>query len=262
MSVICSAGYTTTCLVILLIAYFIRSWRTLGICSSVPLVVLFGLIPFFPESPRWLLAQGKFEELEKWIRKVAKINGKTLDAKFDHNLPNILRKIDTQDPESQATIFDLFRTPNLRKKTLILAFLNFCNMGIFTGLNLYAPAFGGSPHWSVFLANIVEFPPYVFSQFLCDRLGRRLSLFYPMLLCSIACLITVGISSSATTTVLVLSMAAKFCITITFLVSELFEEVRYKLMFPFFDDLCNVLRCALVVVIAHSRLRHIRSPPK
>lgn len=225
MSVICSAGYTTTCLILLLVAYFIRSWRMLGLASSVPLVLLFGLWRFFPESPRWLLSQGKFDLLEKYVRKVARVNGTKLDPKFERDLPTILRDIDSQDHEHQASIFDLFRTPNLRKKTCILAFLNFCNMGIFTGLNLYAPAFGGNPHWSVLLANLVEFPPYIFAQFFCDRVGRRLSLFYPMLLCSAFCLMTVGLSGLDGTAVLVISLTAKFFITITFLVAELFEEV-------------------------------------
>lgn len=132
MSVICSAGYTTTCLVLLLIAYFTRAWRILGIASSAPLVLLFGLWMVFPESPRWLLSKGKFEELEIYIRKVARINGANLDPKFAQDLPQILRAIDTQDHEHDASIFDLFRTRNLRKKTLVLAFMNFCNNGIFT----------------------------------------------------------------------------------------------------------------------------------
>ncbi|XP_055328916.1 beta-alanine transporter-like [Paramacrobiotus metropolitanus] len=225
MSVICSIGYTSSVLLLLLIAYFVRDWHHFALASSVPLLSLFFLIPFFPESPRWLLAQGRLKELEVYVRKVARVNRVQLDPKFDQNLPLILANLDRHEDEETANLVDLFRTPNLRKKTLILAFINFCNSGIFTGLNLYAPAFGGNPHWSAFLTNMVEFPPYLFAQQICDRLGRRLSLFYFMLFCSIFCLVTAGITGGTALTVL--SLAAKFCITITFLVAELYEEESF-----------------------------------
>ena len=42
-----------------IIAYFIRSWQSLQLAISVPCVLL-GLYYFFvPESPRWLMAEGR-----------------------------------------------------------------------------------------------------------------------------------------------------------------------------------------------------------
>ncbi|OQV14659.1 Carcinine [Hypsibius exemplaris] len=224
MSVICSVGYTCSVFAVLGIAYAVRTWRGLALASSTPLLFIFALWKFFPESPRWLLAHKHYDRLEDYVKKVARINGKTLSPKFVADLPEILSQIDDAEFAEKTSLLDLFRTPNLRKKALLLSFVNFCNVGIFSGLNLYAPAFGANPHFNTLLANLVELPPYVFARFICDKAGRRLSLFYPMFLCSAFCLSTVAVSASAATTILALSLCAKFCITLTFLVAELYED--------------------------------------
>lgn len=225
IAVLCSAAYTSGVLLLGLMAYFVRSWRHLSLYSSVPLAIIFVVLyNFFPESPRWLLMQGKYGELEQFLRKVARVNKRPLESHFDESLPNILRLIHRDRSTKTHTIFDVVRFPNMRKKTLILVFINFCNKGVFLGLNYYAPGFGGDPHWNFFLTNVIEMPPYIFAEFVCDRIGRRLSLFLGMIVGSIAGLVAVMVPGSSLTAILLLSLTAKFCITFTYLIAELVEE--------------------------------------
>ena len=228
--VLCSAVYTMSVLLIIAIAYATRTWQRLSLFSSIPLILFLLSWPIFPESPRWLLARKHYTELEVHVRRVGRINGQKLPPNLDADLPLILRQIDNRIVAEKTSFFDCFCTPNLRKKTLFLILLTVANHGMFVGLNLFLPAFGKEPHLNALLANIIELPPCLFSRYICDKLGRRLSFFGPMLLYSVLCLVTACVSSSwqEGPTILGLVLAAKFCITFTYLVGDLFEEVQHS----------------------------------
>jgi hypothetical protein len=57
-----------------LVAVGIRDWKTLQIVCSVPIFALLLLYFILPESPRWLIATGRYEEAKKTIEKAAKMN--------------------------------------------------------------------------------------------------------------------------------------------------------------------------------------------
>ena len=55
----------------------IRDWKTLQIVVSAPLFLLLVLYFIVPESPRWLIATGRYKEAKETIEKAAKMNGVT-----------------------------------------------------------------------------------------------------------------------------------------------------------------------------------------
>ena len=56
--------------------YFIRHWRYLQLATMVPMALYLLLVSFVPESPRWLIGQGKLKEAEGILRRIAKTNRK------------------------------------------------------------------------------------------------------------------------------------------------------------------------------------------
>lgn len=53
-------------------------WRWLVAISSVPLLLLMLLYPLLPESPYWLLAMGRTQEVQAMLIRIARINGRDL----------------------------------------------------------------------------------------------------------------------------------------------------------------------------------------
>ncbi|XP_022106159.1 organic cation transporter protein-like [Acanthaster planci] len=110
-SIYFSIGYT----LLAICAYFLRDWRHLQLAISLPSFLFFSFLSFLPESPRWLISKRKFKQAEKVIRKIAKVNGSSVPA-------NLFSETDELQEKTvltrQATQIDLFRTPNMRKKTL------------------------------------------------------------------------------------------------------------------------------------------------
>lgn len=59
------------------VASYWSSWTYLYMAISFPTVILIGLYPWIPNSPRWLLKKGRIEEAKEVLLEAARINGKT-----------------------------------------------------------------------------------------------------------------------------------------------------------------------------------------
>lgn len=95
----------------------IRNWRWLMGILSAPAALLSLLYFIIPESPRWLLAKGKIEELERDVKKTAKINktfypSDIFDAKHEIQ--------ENKDCVGKATLRDLFRPMTICGRTLVM----------------------------------------------------------------------------------------------------------------------------------------------
>ncbi|XP_055858702.1 beta-alanine transporter [Episyrphus balteatus] len=173
------------------VVYLVRDWRFLSLAVSLPLLLLFSCFFVLPESPRWLAAFGKTKEAAKVLKTIARVNGKEIPTGYTAELTQKLTQSTTAHKKgSSHGIMDLFRSPNLRKKTIIITFIWFTNTSVYVGLSYYAPALGGDEIWNFFLAGAVELPTYLILWPGLHFFGRRWVLCLSMLTGGIACITT------------------------------------------------------------------------
>lgn len=72
VTILVNIAYSIALVSLSFVAWFIRDWRSLALTTTLPFLSFFVYWWYLPESPRWLLAQGKFEEAEQILRKIAK----------------------------------------------------------------------------------------------------------------------------------------------------------------------------------------------
>jgi len=195
------------------LAYGVRDWTWLALATSVPFLSYFVYLFFLPESLRWLLSQGKVDQVITQLEKVAEVNGrKVSDGVFkqfkETTEQQHLQSIQVRTGK-QGNIMDLLRTPNMRIKTLIISFSWVVNETVYVGLSYYGPSMGQDPYWSFFLSALVEIPGYVLCLLLMDRWGRRLLLCFCMIVSGIAAISTALMPSEAEMMTLVLFLIAK-----------------------------------------------------
>lgn len=103
------------------IAVMMSSWRGYLLATALPL----SLVPLFyfivPESVQWLISKQKYEQAVDCLKFVAKLNGRQV-AESDYTQFVDECKFRQQCSKTAANLMDLFKTPRLRRNTLILFF--------------------------------------------------------------------------------------------------------------------------------------------
>ncbi|XP_045769531.1 organic cation transporter protein isoform X2 [Maniola jurtina] len=157
------------------------------------------------ESPRWLWSQGRARESVAIIEKALKMNRSTETVETSV-LVSQCKVTCAKYSDDRAGTCDLFKTPNMLKKTLIICGCWFANSVVYYGLSLNTGKLNGNPYFLTFLMGVVEMPSYVIIMYFLDRVGHRALISVMMLLGGVSCLVVVALphgSHAATGVVLV-----------------------------------------------------------
>lgn len=161
------------------------------------------------ESPRWLWNQGRFKESIDIVAKALTMNRKPVLDKSYYESKAKSSPVSTVE-QPRANLSDLFRTPNLRAKTLNVCLNWFANSLVYYGLSLGVGSLPGNPYLILFINAVVEIPSYVTVVLLLDKLGRRAITSFLMLLGGICCIVAVHMVKGATITTTVVMMGKLF----------------------------------------------------
>ncbi|XP_072014083.1 organic cation transporter protein-like [Amphiura filiformis] len=176
-------------MILSVLAYFIRDWRHLQLVISLPILLFFLLGLIMHESARWLITHGKYDRAEKIIRKAAEVNKVTIPQEL-LNISNTKDHDEAHGKTYGYTQLDLFRTPKLRMKTLIILCNWFVISMVYYGLSLSTSGLGVNDYVAGFVSGAVEIPAILSGWFIIERWGRRNPHSIYMIVGGVACLIT------------------------------------------------------------------------
>ncbi|XP_030068611.1 solute carrier family 22 member 4 [Microcaecilia unicolor] len=207
-----------------LIAYFIRDWRMLLLALTVPGMLCIPLWWIIPESPQWLISQGRIEEAEIIIRKAAKMNSiAPPTVLFD---PMKLKDLRSQH-QRKHNCLDLVRTSNIRVLTIMTVLLwMIISIGYF-GVSLNTPNLNGDPFVNCFLMAVIEVPSYILAWLLLRTLSRRYSISSILFLAGGVLLLIQLVPSDLNILSIILVMTGKFGITAAFSMAYVYTAELY-----------------------------------
>ncbi|CAD6197049.1 unnamed protein product [Caenorhabditis auriculariae] len=211
------------------VAMFIRRWRQLTFFCNAPFAVLFCYYFFLPESPRWLVSVGRWEEAKTQLSKIAKLNGRT-DVDVEELLTilkNNQNESELEEQQRSHNVTDLFRTPNLRKKTLIVTYIWVMIAIIYNGLTLNVSNLPVDDYWSFIINGAVELPGYFVVWPILQKAGRRWALASTMMICGIGCVSAMFIPEGYPWLVASTSFIGKFGVGSGFAVIYIFAGELY-----------------------------------
>ncbi|KAL1512614.1 hypothetical protein ABEB36_002177 [Hypothenemus hampei] len=223
--------YTVGLIMLSGITYMIRDWIYLSLTTSVPFILYYFYWLVLPESPRWLLAKGKFEEASEILESLAKINGQEIPTSFKQQLKQKMMNRRTSSEEERLNrhlgLKDLLATPNMRLKTILITLNWFANNMVYVGLSYYGPSLGSNQYLAFLLSSIVEIPSYLASWILIDRWGRRWPLCLSMILSGCSCIGTVMVPKEIESLTLTLFLVSKSAISASFFIIYPFAGELY-----------------------------------
>uniref|UniRef100_U5ETI5 Putative synaptic vesicle transporter svop n=1 Tax=Corethrella appendiculata TaxID=1370023 RepID=U5ETI5_9DIPT len=229
--VICMMFFSVGYMMVAGFAYFINEWRTLQIALTLPGLLFMCYWWFTPESARWLISNNRTTEAIVWIKKVAKFNkvevpSEVLDKLVEEEKAAAESSENNKD-EPKASIIDLFRYPNLRKRSLIIFFAWYVNSLTYYGLSWNTNNLGGNALLNFVISGAVEIPGYTFLLFTLNTWGRRNVLAGAMIVAGVVLLLTMVVPEQHNWLIITLAMIGKMTITASYGAVYVFSSEQF-----------------------------------
>ncbi|XP_061331213.1 solute carrier family 22 member 7 [Pezoporus flaviventris] len=162
-----------------MVAYLVREWHWLLVAVTGPCLLSIVCLWWVPESARWLIANGQVKQAHRNLLRCARMNGRK-----DFTVsPQALRKMATdKKPGGSYSYISLFRTPVLRKISLCSGAVWFGVAFSYYGMSMNLTGFGLNMYLSQFVFGVIEIPAKMIMYVLVNRIGRRQSQAWSLIL--------------------------------------------------------------------------------
>lgn len=177
-----------------LFGWLVPNWRVLQAIISIPsLFCLLYFTPLLPESPRWLVLNGKYKEASKILARAARWNKSTIDtdklpARLEHIHDVHVKWKENNAQAASVNVVHLFKTPEMRFRTILQMFVWFQGALTNHGINFLGPKLAENPFVAFSCIGIGEILAPTAGAWLFSK-GRRIPITMTYFVGAIACFI-------------------------------------------------------------------------
>lgn len=148
-------------------------WRNILLIFHTPLLITISYFWIMPESFRWLMSKGRFEDAKKIMKNIGKVNGKVLSEKTLQSF-SARNAVETKRDGSEPSLVSLVLQ---HKKVLFRCILTpvwwITALFIYYGLTLSSVGISGNRYLNYSAVAAIELPGYLATVLLLNRLGRK-----------------------------------------------------------------------------------------
>lgn len=225
------------------LAFAVRPWRTLTLVLYVPVFLILSYYWILSESFRWLLSKNKQEAGKATLEYASRLNRKKISAKsMDFLLtaiPNQMRE--NKQANEENLLLRVIKSPVLLRRCCTTPILWMTTVFIYYGLSINSVSLTGNMYLNYIAIAAIEIPGFWTAVFVLDRVGRRVTLFCGFLICGLCCLAFAFVPKSMYTLSLVLYLIGKYCIglvmTSVYLYTAELYPTRYRHSFLGFSSM-------------------------
>lgn len=166
-----------------------EAWRGMLGSETLPALLYFFIIPFIPESPKWLIINGK---TDKAAHVLSKILATPEDIKKEIDVTKASLKGETKGAWSDLLKPGIIVAVVAGSAIAILGQFMGVNAVLYYGPKIFSEAGFDNPMFSTVLVGLVNFITTVIAVFIIDRVGRK-QLIYWGVSGMIICLVAIGV---------------------------------------------------------------------
>jgi MFS transporter, OCT family, solute carrier family 22 (organic cation transporter), member 4/5 len=218
-----SLGYMLTAA----FAYYFTAWRELQLALTLFGVLFLTYWWLIPESTRWLISKNRIDEAKALIAKAAKYNKVTVPEEVLENLVDKPAEAEATNSGHKPSVLDLFRYPNLRKKSLLIFFNWFVISGTYYGLSWNTNNLGGNALLNFVISGAIEIPAYTFLLFTLNKWGRKTILAGSMIFAGVVLLVTMVVPDNHAWLLVTCTMLGKLAITAAYGTIYIFSAEQF-----------------------------------
>ncbi|XP_078001462.1 organic cation transporter protein-like [Glandiceps talaboti] len=186
-------------------------WRMIHLICGCIWILFLPSIFLFTDTPMWLMQKHKYDKCTKVLQRFAKYNKTTFPDDYFKEEKKLQQKGKHEVDERSYTLVDLFKSPRLRLRALVMCLNWFSCSFVYYGIALNTDQLGENPYITFALAGFVEIPACLIALWLMKAIGRRLTLCGFAVIGGLALILSVPIEITELS--IAVAMLAKLCIS-------------------------------------------------